>query len=305
MGTLKVHPAAELLPPMAADEYAALLADVRANGVREPIVVLKGDGRLLDGRHRLKAAEEAGVECPRREVETDSPVGYVLSTLHRRNLTASQRSVIAAKALPMIEEEAKKRLVTSTGGKAPKPRSKQTEQAMANLPQAATSRDQAAKITGVSGRSVQDAKQVIKKAPALARKVESGEMTLNAAKREIKQAPRPASSSKPAAAQDALGRAITNPEVAADFDRAGEFRALANKVHAIKREVNEFGSTALGCEIGIQDCELHFKQITNRINDAAPYAVCKCGKKRGCTWCKGKGWLTKSVWDRVPKEDQR
>lgn len=55
---LELHPAAESVPPMKDDEWAAFLEDVPRVGVQTPLLaVKKGDGHLmLDGRHRLKAA---------------------------------------------------------------------------------------------------------------------------------------------------------------------------------------------------------------------------------------------------------
>lgn len=47
----EIHPAAELFPLMGDDDIAALAADIKANGLRQPIV-LDGDGKLVDGRKR-------------------------------------------------------------------------------------------------------------------------------------------------------------------------------------------------------------------------------------------------------------
>ena len=49
-----VHPAAEVFPLLPADQLRELVADIRANGLREPLT-LDREGLLLDGRNRLAA----------------------------------------------------------------------------------------------------------------------------------------------------------------------------------------------------------------------------------------------------------
>jgi hypothetical protein len=50
-------PFANALPPLAADEYARLKADIAMAGVRMPIEV-DADDRILDGYHRFRAWQE-------------------------------------------------------------------------------------------------------------------------------------------------------------------------------------------------------------------------------------------------------
>jgi hypothetical protein len=93
---LAVHPLAELFPLLDGAELDDLVKDVAANGVHEPIWIY--EGKILDGRNRYRAAQEAGVECPLREYIGEDPVGFVVSlNLKRRHLNESQRSMVAAK----------------------------------------------------------------------------------------------------------------------------------------------------------------------------------------------------------------
>jgi N6-adenosine-specific RNA methylase IME4 len=92
------HPEAALVPEMRPDEYANLLADVRVRGVVVPLEVL-GDV-VLDGRHRLRAARDAGLsEVPviEADLKGDTPAGYVVkAAVLRRHLSDDQRALMAA-----------------------------------------------------------------------------------------------------------------------------------------------------------------------------------------------------------------
>jgi ParB-like chromosome segregation protein Spo0J len=93
----KVHPIANIFPMMSPAEFEALKADIKEHGLRESITFWKN--MLVDGRNRLKACEELGIEPDECELmqETD-PVAWVIShNLHRRHLTESQRAAVAGK----------------------------------------------------------------------------------------------------------------------------------------------------------------------------------------------------------------
>lgn len=98
---LRLHPRAGIVPEMSKAEYAALVADIKRDGVvLEPLCAV-GDV-VLDGRHRLLAATELGLEAvPVRDVHlgVESELSFMLRTaLHRRHLSDDQRAMMAAMA---------------------------------------------------------------------------------------------------------------------------------------------------------------------------------------------------------------
>ena len=50
---LEIDPLATLFPPMAEEEFARLKADISSHGQLEPVWTHRG--RVVDGRHRLRA----------------------------------------------------------------------------------------------------------------------------------------------------------------------------------------------------------------------------------------------------------
>jgi len=97
--TLELHPYCALFPEVDKDTFAALVADIKQNGLRDPIILL--DGKILDGRNRYNACLAAGIEphfVEYDETKCGDPLLFVLSkNLHRRQLTKSQGAMIAAR----------------------------------------------------------------------------------------------------------------------------------------------------------------------------------------------------------------
>lgn len=161
--TYPVHPVADLFPMLPDDEMALLVADVAEKGLDRPITVT-ADGVLLDGRNRLEACVRAGVE-PRTEVYAGAdPVGLIVSrNLRTRHLTVGQRAMLAVALEPFLS---------------PGQGARTDLELRADLPEVSEndrrSREKAAKIVGVSGRAVAQAKRIVEEAPDLAEQVRAG-----------------------------------------------------------------------------------------------------------------------------------
>jgi hypothetical protein len=96
MGRYQPHELAKLFPRMSDDEFAGLVASIKANGLRSPISLYQE--QILDGFSRDEACAKAGVEPRYIEYDGDDPIGFVTDlNLNRRNLTNGQRALAGAK----------------------------------------------------------------------------------------------------------------------------------------------------------------------------------------------------------------
>lgn len=232
------HPAAELFPLLDENELAELAADIQQNGLHEPIWLWNEVDSclwLLDGRNRLAACKLAGVHPTTRLYTGDDPVGFVISeNVKRRHLTEGQKSGIAFKALPLIEEqtkakeaERKRQEIDAQRNKtgADRPQSTNDEsQSIESEPKPARkrdsrSRDKAAKTAGTSGRSVARYRRIAEHAPDLLVKVDSGELSLDRAERIVRD--REAEQKR---IEQARAEAAAQPEPTVVDIRHGDFR---------------------------------------------------------------------------------
>ena len=109
----KFHPLADLFPQMQGAEFDELVADIKAHGLREDIVLY--DGMILDGRNRCRACLAAGWTWDAiDQVCSDlgdmglihDPAAYVISAnIHRRPLTAEQKRELVEKLLKATPEK--------------------------------------------------------------------------------------------------------------------------------------------------------------------------------------------------------
>lgn len=175
----ETHPAADVFPLMEGEEFAALVADIKAHGLRDPIWrmwVPDGQFRkalILDGRNRLRACIQARVVPAFRDYDGDEPMAFVWSlNAARRHMNPSQEAMARARALPLFQAEAKGRMFAGVRVNPP-----------ANLPEGkGDARDAAAAGSSVSGRTIQHAATVLTRGtPALVEAVERGKLAVSAA----------------------------------------------------------------------------------------------------------------------------
>jgi 16S rRNA G966 N2-methylase RsmD len=218
-----VHPAAELFPLLGDDELAELAADIKANGLHEPVWLWRDPGCgdvLLDGRNRARACMLAGVPLGEPQYyRGDDPDGFSVSqNLRRRHLNPGQ--------IAFITLALKRRYEATTSVGRPRQDEPETSATWREFtpPRERKSSERAAQITGASGRSVERAERVERNAPDLAEQVMRGKTELARAERIIRD--RVAQERRIA---EARREAEAQPEPTIVDIRVGDFReALAD-----------------------------------------------------------------------------
>jgi ParB-like chromosome segregation protein Spo0J len=176
---MNLHSLCTIFPKLDQPSFEALRSDIQANGLRNPIIVKNGE--VIDGQNRLQACNDLGITPRFEEYAGDDLVAFVLAqNLHRRHLSAGQAATIVALAqdwsLAHPSGKISKSVTNQEDAKFAKLRTK-------GLP-VDTQTDRAEK-SGASKRTQFSADKLVKENPELAKKVATGEMTLNAAIKEI------------------------------------------------------------------------------------------------------------------------
>lgn len=168
------HEFANLFPMMSEEETSSLRADIAANGLLDEIVLY--DGMILDGRNRYEACLAVGVE-PRFVTHTEGdPLTFVVSRNVRRNLTPSQKAVIALDIAAMLAVRAEKK--------------QRMGKALSADDDGIRANEMAAKAMGIGKTIVAEIKRVAASNPEEIERIRSGEKTVKQAFRELRIAER-------------------------------------------------------------------------------------------------------------------
>jgi len=100
---------AEYSPQMSKKKWREFVAGVAKEGILQPLIVTKGF-RVIDGKHRLKAAKELGIESVRviiEDIPEDKIPAYITETkLNRDDLKPGQKAAMVIRLF--YEEERRK-----------------------------------------------------------------------------------------------------------------------------------------------------------------------------------------------------
>ena len=279
----EVHPVAELFPLMSEDEYQGLKEDINENGQREDIVVWKG--QLIDGRNRLRACNELGRNPSIAELDDElDPLKYVIShNLHRRHLTTSQRSMVAAgianlqKGGDRKSEEIKVSIDTLKIGDAAK---------QMNVSPESVKRAKAVKDKGTPGLAdmVRDGKVSVDAASKVAKKPKEEQVKIVA---DGPKAVKKAASAVPKKVKPGEGVGIETPQAL-----QAPIQAVATQLNGILKELKRLSDCIGGEWLDITDLETQIGTLRYSIRQSIYWMDCMdCGGK-GCKTCRQLGWLS-------------
>lgn len=169
------HPLSAAFPGMSTEQHEALIQDIEAVGLRDPITLY--EGMVLDGWHRYQAGLKLGLQEVRFvEYEGFDPAGFVLSkNLQRRHLDPSQRAFAVAQLFDWQEKAgrpSKAVLIARDYG---------------NF--SALSAADTAKQICVSDKTVLQARAATRAIPEIQQAVQDGNMSVAEASRLAKQSP--------------------------------------------------------------------------------------------------------------------
>jgi hypothetical protein len=103
---LEIHEYAGLTPVMSELEYSALKLDIESKGQKDPGVLFKG--KVLDGRHRLRALAELGAATMKftklpNNTTLDEVLSVVRSKETRRHDSVAQKAIMAYNHMKMSQ----------------------------------------------------------------------------------------------------------------------------------------------------------------------------------------------------------
>ena len=166
-------------PEMSKEHFNNLKNDIIVNGYDKTFPVYIYEDKIIDGWNRYKACKELNIEPNFKEFKGDKKeaVVFILRTNNRRDLTPYQRSIIALEYAPYFEEKAKEK--QKEGGGAVRQKS---DKAVIDT------KKELSKIGNVSHDTIARVKKIQEKATEeIKAKLATGEVSINAAYKEIKK----------------------------------------------------------------------------------------------------------------------
>jgi len=242
---LELHPLCTLFPRLGDTEFRSLVADIRANGLRQAIVT--HNGMILDGGNRYRACLEAG-EPPRfREYEGANIVSFVLSAnLHRRHLTPGQQAAIVASATDWGQAQGVGR--PQSGSVAGLNESGNAAGLESGSVAGLSRVEDRAALSGASERTQRMADKVARADPELAKRVAQGSVSLPDAMAQVEGKPSGATKRQQATSSPATTNTADDegPSAAEMLDEMqADLRKAEGRVAELEKALAEDGKEAV------------------------------------------------------------
>lgn len=293
------------LPPLVSDERKELKAQIERDGFTDPLIVWQNHGDVIDGHNRYRIWQELGSDpdkAPEIIEKKFADKAAVMEWMYkrqdgRRNWTAAQKTMVALKMKPAIEERAKNNKVES--GKATGRGNKKVSPTLAKP---LDTREEIAKLAGVSHGTVSKVEAVLAEGtPEVKAAMESGEISANAAYKATKGKPSAGPSFNPAEFDDAVQSdepSSTDSNMPKHLVQVLEgvkaYKSLQREVSLLYGKVETLAKEPVGSYIQLQEVEQHIKQVKADLKaysfgDNCP--TCQNKPAKSCQRCKGRGWL--------------
>ena len=326
---------ANIFPQMGAEEFQGLKDSIERNGVLDPVV--KFNGKTLDGRHRERAVKELNAEGKRRKVEVANPEGgepiteereyecptvefggteqealeYVLAKgVHRRQLTSSQKAVVAVRAMLL--------------GKKIAGRARRRGESLSALNEELTAigpeGDIASWVAKVGGTNRTYVFRALRIAEATGgneylNKVMAGELSINAALAALAEAGEGGEGGEGAEDEvpvvlDGLRRAVPE-EFFPAFQTREQYKEADQKLRALLTDIEQLGDGPGGEWLHQSENLSLIRQLRKTLKESQPHAVCpKChgngndpdNASRPCPLCKRSKYVSKLLYDAHMRE---
>ena len=169
-----------LIPPLTDEEFAQLEENIVRDGIQDPLKIWRGT--IVDGHNRFKIAQKHALDFRTTELSfadrNDAIIWIIKNQFGRRNLSAYDRSILALKLKPVIAAKAKENLSTHTVD---------GYQGLENSTKAVNTRQEIAKIAGVSDNTIAKVEKINAEAPPeLIAALRAGSLSIHAAYMAVK-----------------------------------------------------------------------------------------------------------------------
>jgi hypothetical protein len=185
---MKYHPISEIWPLVDGEDFEKLKADIKANGLRLPVLIYKG--QVLDGRNRSRACEAVGVSVQYTDagdITEEQALDLAISLNdRRRHMSIPELAFAADKVATLFHGGNRGNQHTGKGSREPLPGNMSLEQAAAKLGVSRNSVKRARKIRAEGTEA--DVKEVLTGRKGLLAKAAE----VHARKRKPPSQPRPA-----------------------------------------------------------------------------------------------------------------